>query len=149
MYSINHNGLSAIFISLVLLFCMVAPSAASAQVLAGKTGSSPQWGSGWLDLAPPPVDFAGGEHLKLVIGGSADRILVRLLPQGGDPDKAIGLIPGVIDVPRSRIVEITLPEARRQVVQISVHGGHNAWNHSLGDRNGPATIISAERLRPN
>jgi hypothetical protein len=148
MYSLHDNRLSTIPILLVVLFCAVAPGAVSAQVIKGKIGSSRPWGSGWLDL-PNPVDFATGDRLRLSVGGKATKILVRLLPQGGDPNKAIGVLGGVIIVPKSRIVEVTLPEDRKQVVQISVHGGPSPWGtNPLGAGNGPATIISAERVRP-
>lgn len=148
MYSKTDKGLCTIFISLAILFLIALPSAVGAQTLAGATGSSSQWGTGWLDLAPA-VDFAKGEHLKLFIGGSADKIIVRLLPKGASPDTSAGIIPGVVNVPKSRIVEITLPEDRKQVVQISVHGGPNPWGKfPLGGGNGPATIESAERVKP-
>lgn len=146
MYSKSDKRLCTIFISLAILFLLALPSAVSAQTLAGATGSSSQWGSGWLVLAPP-VDFARGEHLKLLIGGSADKILVRLLPRGASPDASVGVI-GVVNVPKSRIVEVILPEDRKQVIQISVHGGPNPWGKfPLGGGNGPATIESAERVK--
>ena len=148
MYSKSDKRLCTIFIFLSILFSLTLPSAVSAQALAGATGSSSQWGSGWLDLAPP-VDFAKGEHLKLFIGGSADRIIIRLLPRGASPDTSAGIIAGVVNVPKSRIVEITLRENRKQIVQISVHGGPNPWGKfPLGGGNGPATIESAERVKP-
>ncbi|HXM24117.1 MAG TPA: hypothetical protein VN948_22875 [Terriglobales bacterium] len=148
MYSKSDKKLWTIFISLAILFLIALPSTVRAQTLAGVTGSSSQWGAGWLDLAPP-IDFAKGEHLKLFIGGSADKILVRLLPKGASPDTSAGIIPGVVNVPKSRIVEVTIPENRKQVAQISVHGGPNPWGKfPLGGGNGPATIESAERVKP-
>jgi hypothetical protein len=149
MYSKSGNRLCTLFISLTILFLLAIPSTVSAQtLLAGAPGSSSQWGSGWISFAPA-VDFAKGEHLKLLIGGSADKILVRLLPKAASPDTSVGLIGGVINVPKSRIVEVTLPEDRKQVVQISVHGGPNPWgSFPLGGGNGPATLVSAERVKP-
>ncbi|MGA2902749.1 MAG: hypothetical protein ABSD98_02885 [Candidatus Korobacteraceae bacterium] len=133
---------------LAILYLLALPGAANAQALAGATGASSQWGSGWLDLGPP-VDFTKGDRLKLLIGGTATKVVVRLLPKGASPDMSVGIVLGVIDVPRSRIVEITIPEERKQVVQISVHGGPNPWGRfPLGGGNGPATIESAERLKP-
>ena len=147
MYSKSDKRLRTIFISLAILFPLALAGAVSAQTLAGATGSSSQWGSGWLDLAPP-VDFAKRQHLKLSIGGTADKILVRLLPKGTSPDTTVGIISGVINVPKSRIVEVTIPEDRKQVVQISVHGGPNPWGkYPLGGGNGPATIEAAELLK--
>ena len=116
MYSKTDKKRSTIFISLVTLVFVALPASVSAQTLAGPTGSSSQWGSGWLDLAPP-VNFAKGEHLKLFIGGSAEKIVVRLLAKGNSPDSSVGVIPGVVNVPKSRIVEVTIPDDRKQVVQ--------------------------------
>jgi len=148
MYSMSDRKLRTILISLAILIPLALPGAVRAENLAGATGSSSQWGSGWLDLAPP-VDFAKEERLKLLIGGSADKILVRLLPKGASPDTSVGIIGGAINVPKSRIVEVTLPEDRKQVVQISVHGGPNPWGKfPLGGGNGPATIEYADRMKP-
>src|ERR1019366_3360778 len=98
------------------------------------------WGSGWCDL-PSPTNFSKGEHLKLTVGGTADKIVVRLLQQGVPPDTSAGVIPGVVAVPKARIVEVTIPNDRKQIIQISVHGGPNPWGqYPLGGRNGPATI---------
>ena len=148
MYSMSDRKLRTILISLAILIPLALPGAVSAENLAGAPGSSSKWGSGWLDLAPP-VDFTKGERLKLVIGGSADKILVRLLPKGASPDTSDGIIGEAINVPKSRIVEVTLPEDRKQIVQISVHGGPNPWGKfPLGGGNGPATIESANRMKP-
>lgn len=140
--------IGAIIGSLVMLTHLVLSGAVSAETLAGATGSSSQWGSGWLDFAPP-VDFTKGERLRLLIGGTANKILVRLLPKGASPDTSTGIVGGAFDVPKSRIVEVTLPQDRKQIVQISVHGGPNPWGKfPLGGGNGPATIESAERIKP-
>ena len=147
MRSKRGKGLGTILGSLVMLIHLVLSGAVGAETLAGATGSSSQWGSGWLDLAPP-VDFTKGERLKLLIGGTANKILVRLLPKGALPDMSAGIVGGAIDVPKSRIVEVTLPQNRKQVVQISVHGGANPWGKfPLGGGNGPATIESVDRMK--
>jgi len=109
------------------------------QPLFGEIGASSRWGSGWLDLAAP-TDFLKGDRIRLKIGGSASKILVRLLPKGQDPGTSIGLIGGTITVPEDRIVEVTLKYDRREIIQVSVHGGPNPWNRPLGGGNGPATI---------
>ncbi len=116
------------------------------QPLLGEIGASPRWGSGWLDLAVP-TDFLKGDRIRLKIGGSASKILVRLLPRGRSPDTSTGLIGGTITVPEDRIVEVTLKYDRREIIQISVHGGPNPWNRPLGGGNGPATIEEAEVIR--
>lgn len=148
MRSKRGKRLGTILGSLVMLSHLVLSGAVGAETLAGAIGSSSQWGSGWLDLAPP-VDFTKGDRLKLLIGGTANKILVRLLPKGASPDTSAGIVGGAIDVPKSRIVEVTLPQDRKQVIQISVHGGPNPWGKfPLGGGNGPATIESAERMKP-
>jgi hypothetical protein len=136
-------------IILVLALLMFGlPNRLVAETLAGTIGSSSEWGSGWL-LLGPPIDFAKGDHLKLLVGGSATKVIVRLLPKGGSPDSTVGIVGGPVDVPKSRVVEIVLPNDRPQVIQISVHGGPNPWGKfSIGGGNGPATIESAERTKP-
>jgi hypothetical protein len=137
--------------SIVLsLFAVLATHllVADAEILVGATGSSPKWGSGWIDFAPP-VDFARGEKVRITVRGSAERILVRFLSKGQPPDESVGVVGGPIVVPRSGIVELVLPDHRRQIVQISVHGGPNPWGkYPLGGGNGPATLESVERLSP-
>jgi hypothetical protein len=117
------------------------------ELVAGETGSSLQWGSGWLDLATV-TDFAAGDLLRLHIGGTADRILVRLLPEGKFPDSSDGIIGGAVTVPENRIVEVVLDKDRKGIIQISVHGGPNPWGKfPLGGGNGPATLLAAELVR--
>jgi len=119
----------------------------SVQTLIGETGSSSRWGSGWLDLATN-TDFTKGDRLRLTIGGTALRILLRLLPRGQSPDESVGIVGGPIAVPESRIVEISLNTDRRGIIQISVHGGPNPWGKfPLGGGNGPATLEAAELVR--
>jgi hypothetical protein len=132
---------------LCVLVAYLLAGAMMAQVLEGKPGSSPQWGSGWLDL-DPPVNFAKGDQLKLTVGGTASKILVRLLPDGGDRDTPDGVVGGPVIVPSSRTVNITLPGERKKVVEISVHGGPKPWDkYDLGAHNGPATLKSVERMK--
>ncbi len=107
--------------------------------LLGEIGSSPHWGSGWIDLEAP-TDFLKGDRIRIKVGGSASKILVRLLPKGRSPDTSTGLIGGTITVPEDRIVEVILKYDRKGIIQISVHGGPNPWNKPLGGGNGPATI---------
>ena len=135
------------FVFLAILIPLAQPGAAQAENLAGVPTLGPQWGSSWIDL-DPPIDFAKGERLKIAMGGNATRILVRLLPKGVSPETSEGIIGGVIKVPRSRVVEIKLAESRKQIVQISVHGGPSPWGKfQLGENNEPATIDSVERLK--
>lgn len=118
------------------------------RLLAGEIGSSSSWGSGWLDLATV-TDFAAGDVLRLRIGGTAGKILVRLLPEGSFPDTSVGIIgSGAVTVPKNRIVEVVLDNDRKGIIQISVHGGPNPWGRfPLGSGNGPATLESATLVR--
>lgn len=110
-------------------------------------GASPQWSSGWCDFATP-VTFKKGEHLRLAVGGSATKIVVRLLPKGGNTDAPIGVIPTPFAIPLNRFVEVVVPYDALTITQISVHGGPNPWNqYPLGAGNGTATITGVERLQ--
>ena len=91
------------------------------------------------------MDFKRGDKLRLRVGGTATKILVRLLSRGTDPNEPIGIVGGIVDVPKDRTVEIDLNTNFNDVVQISVHGGSNPWGlYSLGQGNGPATLLSCE-----
>ncbi len=117
--------------------------------LRGATGRSERWGSGWLELWNA-ADFGKGEMLRLHIGGTAKIIVIRLLSEGEDPSRPSGIYNGSVNVPQDRIVKIELQRHYKDVVQISVHGGSNPWGlFPLGGANGPAYIISAERVDHN
>lgn len=117
------------------------------KLLAGKYGSSSEWGSGWLDLATT-TNFMRGDRLRLTIGGTADTILVRLLPKGKSPGSSVGIVAGAITVPENRIVEVVLDTDRKGIIQISVHGGPKPWGKfPLGGGNGAATLETAELIR--
>ena len=131
------------------VFVLAVSPVASAQPLAGPIGLSSQWGSGWLDLATP-TDFRKGDRLRLKIGGTADKIVVRLLPKGNSPDSPVGVIGGAITVPPNRIVEVSLKSDKKGIIQISVHGGPNPWGrYPLGRGNGAAALKVAELIRKN
>lgn len=115
--------------------------------LQGQIGASPVWGSGWLDLASDR-DFAKGDVLQLEIGGTAQKVLVRLLQKGQSPDSTDGIIGVGVAVPKDRIINIRLSSPYKSIVQISVHGGSNPWGrYSLGGSNGPATLESVKLIR--
>jgi hypothetical protein len=131
----------------LLSFTVCAFAANGGTRLAGRTGASPTWKSGWLDLAAP-TDFKQGETLKLTIGGTAKRVVVRLLVKGGDHDAPEGVVATGIAVPDNRILKLVLPSDFLQTVQISVHGGPNPFNQfPLGSGNGAATLVSVERFK--
>jgi hypothetical protein len=115
--------------------------------LSGAIGKDDQYGSGWLKLTTP-VDFKKGEKLRLSIGGSATKIVVRLLPQGANPNTSAGALPKPFAVPDKRVVEIVLNLDYANVAEISVHGLTNPWDEfPLGSGNGPATLLAVERVR--
>lgn len=149
MQSLHWSTLRSAFFGVMLVFTGVAVNGpACAQALTGLTGASSQWGSGWM-LLRPPVDFQKGERLKIQLGGTAEKVLVRLLPKGASPDSDVGIVGDAISVPKSRVIEVTITEARKEIEQISVHGGPNPWGtFPLSPGNGPATIVSIERVKP-
>src|SRR5436190_527045 len=113
---------------IAVAFSLAATSWVRGQTLvACKTGASLQFGAGWCDFATP-VNFRKGERLRLAIGGSATRIIVRLLPKGYDPGTPIGVIPTPFTIPQNRLVEVVVPYEASEIVQISVHGGPSPWN---------------------
>lgn len=143
----NLYRLSGFSLLVVALISSLGLSRPQAETLSGPIESSTVWGSGWMDLAPP-VDFQAQDILRLKIGGTAERVYIRLLPLTASPDSAVGIVGGAIEVPPSRTVEISIPQDRPQVKQISVHGGPNPWRKPLGANNGPATIEDpVERFR--
>jgi hypothetical protein len=142
----KHRRHSFLRPSFALAILFVAISSLNAQTLSCRPGASPQWGSGWCDFSTP-VNFKKGERLRLAVGGSAKKVIVRLLQKGGDATTPNGVIPTAFPVPESRFLEITVPSDLRSIVQISVHGGPSPWNqYPLGAQNGLATITGVERL---
>ena len=125
-----------------------APASTHSQSLQGRVGASTQWGSGWIDL-DVVASFKQGEKLQITVGGTAHSILVRFLPEGGNPNDPVGIDGGIIKVPENRIVQVTLQEDHENVEQISVHGGPNPWDlYPMGDDNGPAIIHNVQRIAP-
>ena len=137
---LKRSMLSFCAVVAIALLVGVNPAYSEGELLAGQTGFSEQFGSGWLDLAPA-TNFEKGTVLRLKIGGTAKKILVRLLPNGQFPGSSVGIIGDAVTVPEDRIVEVKLDFSVKEVIQISVHGGPNPWGmHPLGASNGPATL---------
>ena len=91
------------------------------------------------------MSFQKGDKLRLQIGGTAKKILVRLLARGISPDTPSGIVGGSLNVPANRIVEIKLDSDYKNIIQISVHGHSRPWNlYNLGAQNGPATLLKCE-----
>lgn len=131
----------------IVAVVLVLTTGASAEQLTGKIGSAsgPDWQSSWIDLTKA-ANFQRGEKLKITLRGSAENIVVRLLPSGAHPSSSDGIVGEVWKMPKDGILQVQLPEERRNVVQISVHGGQKAWDISLGSRNGPVTLVGVERV---
>ena len=104
--------------------------------LAGGFGIGPD-GNAWLDLQEVR-DFPAGSQIRLKTGGNAQEILVRLLPDGEDPNEAVGVVGGFA-IPEDREIAIVLDEAYSSVVQVSIHGGQ-PWEFVLEGQNGAPTL---------
>ena len=133
-----------IFLILVLLpvYLFAASGQTAFQLLSGESGSDSRWGSGWVDL-DVPTDFNKGDKLQLTLGGSAKKVKIRFLPKGSSSDSRAGIMNKIVTIPKNRVVEVTLKTNRKNIVQISVHGGPNPWGkYPLGADNGSATLDS-------
>ena len=125
----------------------VSAAAPSTAILTGKIGVSDRWSSGWIDL-DTATDFMKGDKLRIKVGGTARKILVRLLAEGQSPDSTSGVISTAISVPQSRTVVVELQKDYPRTVQVSVHGGPNPWGtFPLGQGNGPVSLQTVELLR--
>jgi len=103
-------------------------------------GKSDEWGSGWVDF-DEQIDFKKGDSLIIKVGGTAIRVLVRLLPVGKLPGVPVGVLSKQFEVPANRELMVELQEDHEAVTQVSVHGGPNPFGkYSLGPQNGPAFI---------
>ena len=130
---------------IALLANMLTITNATSQQLRGKTGQSSQWKSGWIDLRAI-IDFNKGDTLIIKVGGTATKILVRLLSRGDDPNSPSGIEGDIRKVPANRIIKVVLESDYKQVQQISVHGGPDPFGYSLGQNNGAATLVNVRRI---
>jgi len=115
--------------------------------LPGTTGSAAgaSWQSSWIDLKSPTT-FKKGEKLRIKVEGSAENVLIRLLPAASTPDSSDGIEGSVRKVPPNRILEVKLERDHPTVKQISVHAGREAWGRPLGANNGTVKIVSVDRI---
>ena len=118
------------------------------QPLAGTPGSAAgdRWQSSWLDIKPS-ISFKRGETLRLKLEGNAENVIVRLLPDGSQPESPDGIEGSVRKVPANRTLDIKLEGDHPNVKQISVHAGPEAFGQPLGPNNGKIRIISIERRK--
>lgn len=84
------------FTAIAVLVC----ASAYADRLEGSIdqASGANWQSSYMDLKPPR-DFKQGDRLKIKLQGTAEWVLVRLLPDGAKPDRPTGLIGEKMRVP--------------------------------------------------
>ena len=131
--------------SVLALVSVVTAYSQTATVLHGAVGRDPHWASGWIDLAP--TNFFKGDQLRLSVGGTAKKVVVRLLEDPRRADSSEGVI-GVFPVGQDRIARVTIDADHKEIRQLSVHGGPNPWNqYDLGEGNGPATLSGVEVIR--
>lgn len=132
--------------TILVVFVLLFACSGYSQPLQGTVGYSTQYFSGWLDLKSL-INFKQGDVLKLRLGGSATKVVVRLLSKDSDANLPSGIDGGIVEVPKSKTIQILLEEDHDKVIQISVHGGPNPWNlYPLGGGNGAVTLRSAERI---
>lgn len=135
---------------IMFIFVLIAffDNSITGQQLRGRIGSSKQWCSGWIELRTT-MNFHTGDTLIIHVGGTARRVIVRLLPSYGDANSPDIIIGGPRALPVNRTLKVILESDYENIKQISVHGGPEPFNISLGQDNGCATLLSAvlKRLR--
>ena len=62
--------------------------------------------------------------------------------QDDDPNRPVGIVGGIHNVPDSREIIVKLSRRFPNVKQISVHGNPKPWHYDLGGKNGPAILES-------
>jgi hypothetical protein len=142
------GGVIGVCMALLSLGSSVGQNSERRDQLEGKPGISPA-GSGWFDLKQS-ITFSRGETLRLTVGGTAKKVVVRLLPSGADPNQPIGVVGGLRDVPADRMLEVKLSVDHQNIKQVSVHGGSEPlWEGHFHppSNNGPATLAAVERIR--
>ena len=93
------------------------------------------------------LSFKKGDKLLIKLDGTAENVVVRLLPSSGDPGTSIGIEGKTRKVPVDKAITVTLEHDHSGIKQISVHGGQSAWNIPLGANNGNASIASIEKTK--
>jgi hypothetical protein len=142
------NAGRALKLAAVLVIVAASAFAQTTDALRGSAGKDVRWNSGWIDF-PQPATFYKGDQLRLSVGGTAAKVVVRLLDDSRRADSPEGVV-GVFTVGTDRTVRITLDADYKGIQQISVHGGPNPWNlYDLGGGNGAATLSAAQVIRTN
>jgi hypothetical protein len=132
----------------VLVIIAASAFAQSLEALHGSAGKDVRWNSGWFDFTQP-TNFFKGDQLRLSVGGTATKVVVRFLDDPRRADSPEGVI-GVFPVGPDRSVRITLDSDYKGILQVSTHGGPNPWNlYDLGGSNGAATLSAVQVIRNN
>ncbi len=101
------------------------------------------WYSSYMQLNTPR-NFMKGEQLRITLRGKAKRVYVRLLPKGADATTSIGIIGKRIRVPQNGVITVKLESTYRNIQQISVHSGREAFAKGLSLFNDIADIVSID-----
>jgi hypothetical protein len=138
----------ALIRTILPLFLIFTSQVVFSETIQGETGTSPETDSGWLKLEKMS-DFERGGKLLIHVGGTADKILIRMLRKGANPDYPKGMDGGPHEVPSDRLVEAVLERDHKDIVEISVYGGPRPFGFfPLGEDNGPATILNVKYFKP-
>jgi hypothetical protein len=138
-----------VLMSLFLTLFILIGQSSLAQSLDGYYGSSPRWGSSWLDLRQSTT-FEAGTCLRFVIGDGASKILIRFLRVDDDPNRPVGIYDGIHEVPDSHEIVVKLSRRFANIKQISIHGNPKSWHYDLGSKNGPAILETIQIINcPN
>jgi len=134
-------------VAVAALIALGASQPALAQTLRGATGSGTGtgWQASWIDLKPG-ASFKKGDILRIKVEGSAENLLVRLLPVTSQPSSSDGIEGGVRKVPANRMIDVKLERDHPNIKQISLHAGPEAWGRPLGPNNASVRLVSVERV---
>jgi hypothetical protein len=101
------------------------------------------WHSSYMNLTTPR-DFVKGEQLKITLRGNARWVYVRLLPVGANATVPIGIIEKRIHVPQNRVISVSLESTHKNIRQVSVHSGRQAFGKGISLFNDNADIVSID-----
>jgi hypothetical protein len=127
----------------LLLGATLMPSAALAEPLNCKFGSSAKWGSGSCSLKPA-ITLNKGQCVRVTVGGTAKQVILRVIRAGENPGKENTFLGEKVTLGPGRMVVVEVPKDLDKVKTINVHGGKRAWSVVFDEGNGPATVEQVE-----
>lgn len=110
------------------------------------SASGSDWAATGIEFERP-MDLKKGDSLLFRINGTAENIVIRLLPTFADPSSPTGVIGQVRKIPMDQVLRTTLKEDHPNVTQLSVHSGNDAWGINLGSNNGTAHLLCVDLER--